>query len=235
MTLTYGSMLLKLSGEALGEGGRGIVTSAVQPMVKMIGEAHEAGIKLGVVVGAGNLWRGAGPEAHGFDLTRSHQIGLLGTIMNAVALSEILIKSGVPSRAYSAIALREIIPSVDIHEARRAMDAGEVVLFGGGTGNPYFTTDSAAALRAVEMGVGVLAKGTKVDGVYDRDPMKDPNAKKFDRISYEDILRLNLKVMDASAFAVCRDNRLPVVVFNMAEPSALVRIAKGEKMGTLVS
>jgi uridylate kinase len=235
MKLQYGSMLLKLSGEALGEGGRGIVTSIVQPMVKMIGEAHEAGIKLGVVVGAGNLWRGAGPEAHGFDLTRSHQIGLLGTIMNAVALSEILIKSGVPSRAYSAIALREIIPSVDIHEARRAMDAGEVVLFGGGTGNPYFTTDSAAALRAVEMGVSVLAKGTKVDGVYDRDPMKDPNAKKFDRISYEDILRLNLKVMDACAFAICRDNRLPIVVFNMTEPSALARIAKGEKMGTLVS
>ena len=228
-------MLLKLSGEALGEGGRGIVTSFAQPMVRMIGEAREAGVKIGIVIGAGNLWRGAGPEANGFDLTRSHQIGLLGTIMNAVALSEILIKSGIPSRAYSAIAMREIIPSVDIHEARRAMNAGEVVVFGGGTGNPYFTTDSAAALRAVEMGADVLAKGTKVDGVYDRDPMKDPAAVKFERNSYDDVLRLNLRVMDASAFAICRDNRLPVIVFNMADHSALIRIAQGEKMGTVVS
>ena len=235
MNLTYPSFILKLSGEALGEPEKGGISApAAAPVIEEVLAAHKLGARIGIVVGAGNLWRGAGPRAESFNRTRAHQIGLLGTIMNAVALGEMLSLAGLKSRVYSALSVREIVPELNIPEARKAMEQGETVLFAGGTGNPYFTTDSAAALRAIQMSASAVFKATTVDGVYSADPKKDPNAVRYETLSFDEALAKGLKVMDATAFDLCRENRVPIVVFCMKEKGAMARLVKGEKLGTLV-
>jgi uridylate kinase len=234
MALAYSRILLKVSGEALGdEGGRGISGQGLARLVDEIGDAYRAGVRLGIVVGAGNLWRG-GKDAPDFDLGRSHQIGMVATVVNALVLAEALRVRGLPVKASSALEIREVVGQVDPGEAREELNSGSIVVFGGGTGNPFFTTDSAAALRAVQVGAEALFKATKVDGIYDADPVTNPEATKFPEINYDEVLRRDLKVMDASAFALCREHRIPIVVFNMTIPGALVRIARGEPLGSIV-
>jgi uridylate kinase len=234
MSLAYSRILLKISGESLGrrESG-GIEPESVSRVTGEIGEARRAGVHLGVVIGGGNLWRG-GRQGSGFDAGRSHQIGMVATILNALVLGEALRVNGIDVSVYSAFGVREIVPPFDPVRAREDFDAGRVVILAGGTGNPFFTTDSAAALRAVQLGADALFKATKVDGVYDLDPETNPGAKKFPEITYEEVLRRDLGVMDAAAFAVCREHSLPILVFNMFEPRALVRVARGENIGSVV-
>jgi uridylate kinase len=234
MTLKYSRIVLKLGGEALGdENGRGISREGLASAADGIAEAYRAGLRLGIVVGAGNVWRG-GKDDPGFDLGRSHQIGMVATIVNALALAEALRARGLPVESYSSLEIREIVPQMDPVAARDAWESGSVVVFGGGTGNPFFTTDSAAALRAVQLGAEALFKATKVDGIYDADPLRDPAATKFPETSYEEVLRRNLKVMDATAFALCREHRIPIVIFNMTVSGSLLRVARGEPLGSIV-
>jgi uridylate kinase len=234
MELAYSRVLLKISGESLGPGdGGGIDPGSLSRVVSEIGEARRAGVRLGIVIGAGNIWRG-GRQGAGFDPGRSHQIGMVATILNGLVLGEALRAEGNEVSVYSSFAVREVVEGFDPARAREDFDGGRVVVFAGGTGNPFFTTDSAAALRAVQLGADALFKATKVDGVYDSDPETNPGAKKFPEISYEDVIRRNLGVMDAAAFAVCREHGVPILVFNMREPGALVRVARGERLGSVV-
>jgi uridylate kinase len=231
----YQRVLLKLSGEALmGEQQFGIDPGVTTQIAADIQEIQELGVQTAVVIGGGNLFRGLAASARGMDRATADYMGMLATVINALALQDALEHQGIASRVASAIEMRAVAEPFIRRRAVRHLEKGRVVLFAAGTGNPYFTTDTAAALRAMEMKADVILKGTKVDGIYTADPMTDPDATKYDDISYLQVLERGLKVMDATAISLCMDNRLPIVVFNLRTPGNLRRVIMGEGVGTMV-
>lgn len=234
-TLKYKRILLKLSGEALmGDKGYGIDSSTVQYMASEIREIWKMGIEVAVVIGGGNIFRGVEASVKGMERASADYMGMLATVINALALQNSLEKIGIPTRVQSAIEMRELAESYIRRKAIRHLEKGRVVIFAAGTGNPYFTTDTAAALRAMEIGAEVILKATKVNGVYSSDPVKDPTARKFESIGYFDVLRKGLSVMDSTAISLCMDNNLPIVVFNVRGKGNIKHIVQGKKIGTLV-
>ncbi len=232
----FSRILLKLSGEALGGGdGMGINPEAVLNMAEQISEVRELGVQVVVVVGGGNIFRGLNGSKRGVERATGDYMGMLATVINALALQDALEKIGVPTRVQSAIAMSQVAEPFIRRRAVRHLEKKRVVIFGGGTGNPYFSTDTAAALRANEIGAEVILKATKVDGIYDSDPKKNPKAKRFAQISYLDALQRRLEVMDSTAFSLCMDNKMPIIVFDFFRPHNLRRVVLGEKVGTLVS
>jgi uridylate kinase len=232
----YSRILLKLSGEALGGGsGLGISAEAVQSMAEQICEVRELGCQVVVVVGGGNIFRGLSGSKRGIERATGDYMGMLATIINSLALQDALEKLGAPTRVQSAIAMSQIAEPFIRRRAVRHLEKGRVVIFGGGTGNPYFSTDTAAALRANEIGAEVILKATKVDGIYDCDPKKNSKAKRFAQISYIDALQRRLEVMDSTAFSLCMDNKMPIIVFDFFKQHNLRRVVLGDKVGTLVT
>jgi uridylate kinase len=232
---SFGRILLKLSGEALlGEKPFGIDRTFTDYLALEIKGVHALGVQVGVVVGGGNIFRGVSDAASGMDRVSADHMGMLATIINALALQDALERAGVQTRVLSAIEMREVAEPFIRRRAIRHMEKKRVVIFAGGTGNPYFSTDTAAALRAMEIKAEVVFKGTKVDGIYDADPMKVPTAKKFERLTYLDVLKKDLKVMDATAISLCKDNQLPIIVYSLKSKGTLRRIVQGEKAGTMV-
>lgn len=228
-------ILLKLSGEVLmGPGQFGIDPQTVHRMAEEIKAAKDTGLELCLVIGGGNIFRGMAAAAKGLDRTTGDYMGMLATIMNALAMQNALEQLGVETRVQSAIPMASVCESYIRRRATRHLEKGRIVIFAAGTGNPFFTTDSGAALRAAEMGCDALFKGTSVDGVYEADPKHNPDAKRFDRVSYDEVLNQNLKVMDASAIALCRDNGIPITVFNIRERGNLAKVLAGEGVSTLV-
>jgi uridylate kinase len=232
----YGRVLLKLSGEALmGEQQFGIDPAVTTQIAKDIAELQGLGVQIAVVIGGGNLFRGLAASAKGMDRATADYMGMLATVINGLALQDALEHVGVNTRVASAIEMRAVAEPFIRRRAVRHLEKGRVVVFAAGTGNPYFTTDTAAALRAMEMKADVILKGTKVDGIYTADPMLNPTATKFDNISYLKVLAEGLKVMDATAISLCMDNKLPIVVFNLRTPGNLKRVIMGEPVGTTVT
>ncbi len=232
----FSRILLKLSGEALGgESGVGISAESVQNMAEQICEVRDLGVQVVVVVGGGNIFRGLSGSKHGIERATGDYMGMLATIINSLALQDALEKLGAPTRVQSAITMAQIAEAFIRRRAVRHLEKGRVVIFGGGTGNPYFSTDTAAALRANEIGAEVILKATKVDGIYDSDPKKNPKAKRFAQISYIDALQKRLQVMDSTAFSLCMDNKMPIIVFDFFRAHNLKRVVLGEKVGTLVT
>jgi len=232
----YRRILLKLSGEALGgETGVGIDPEAVQDMAEQIREVRELGVQVVVVVGGGNIFRGLPGSERGIERATGDYMGMLATVINALALQDALEKLGVATRVQSAITMAQIAEAFIRRRAVRHLEKGRVVIFGGGTGNPYFSTDTAAALRANEIGAEVILKATKVDGIYDSDPKKNPKARRYSEITYLEALRKQLKVMDSTAFSLCMDNKMPIIVFELFRPHNLKRVIMGEKVGTVVT
>ncbi len=231
----YKKVLLKLSGEALaGDDEYGINPDIIQSIAEEIKEVKELGVEVSIVIGGGNIFRGIAASSKGMDRASADYMGMLATVINALALQDALEKKGVYTRVQSAIEMQEIAEPYIRRKATRHLAKGRVVIFAAGTGNPYFTTDTAAALRAMEVGAEVILKATKVDGVYDADPMIEKDAKKFDELTYLDVLRNNLKVMDSTATSLCMDNNLPIVVFSLKERGNVVKVVQGEKIGSLV-
>ena len=231
----YQRILLKLSGEALaGDKGFGIDPQVLDTMALEIGQLVGIGVQVGLVVGAGNLFRGAELQSAGLDRVAGDHMGMLATVMNGLALRDALERSNIRTRLMSAIPMSGIVEHYDHRHAIRCLKNGEVVIFGAGTGNPFFTTDSAACLRGIEINADVVLKATKVDGVYDSDPAKNPNAQKFERLSYDEVLDRKLGVMDLTAICLCRDHAMPLRVFNMNKRGALLAMMLGEHEGTLV-
>jgi len=234
--LKYQRILLKLSGEALaGANGFGIDPTEVEAIARRIQEVHALGVQVAVVIGAGNLWRGKQGLDRGMDRATADYMGMLGTVMNALALMDALERIGVYTRVQSAIEMRAVAEPYIRRRAIRHLEKGRVVIFSAGTGNPYFSTDTAAALRAMEIDADVLIKATKVDGVYDSDPKKNPQAKKFDHLSYIEVLNRRLEVMDSTAISLCMENHLPILVLNLWDENALLDALQGKKVGTLVN
>jgi uridylate kinase len=232
---SFGRILLKLSGEALlGEKTFGIDRTFTDYLAVEIKSVAALGVQVGVVVGGGNIFRGVSDAAAGMDRVSADHMGMLATIINGLALQDALERAGVQTRVLSAIEMREVAEPFIRRRAIRHMEKKRVVIFAGGTGNPYFSTDTAAALRAMEIKAEVVFKGTKVDGIYDADPMKVKDAKKFERLTYLDVLKKDLKVMDATAISLCKDNKLPIIVYNLRSKGTLRRIVQGEKAGTMV-
>jgi len=232
----YRRVLLKLSGEALvGRGGYGIDPAILDQIAHEVRIAVELGVEIGIVVGGGNIFRGLSASARGMDRASADYMGMLATVMNAVALSDALEKHNVVTRVLSAITISELAEPYIRRRALRHLEKGRVVIFAAGTGNPFFTTDTAAALRAMEIGAEVLLKATKVAGVYDKDPAKHQDARLYHRVSFTEALEKDLKVMDATAFALCRDNNLPIVVFDMNQPGNIREVVRGADIGTLIS
>jgi uridylate kinase len=235
-TAKYRRILLKLSGEALGgEMGVGICPKAVQDMADQIKEVRDIGVQVVVVIGGGNIFRGLAGSERGIERAAADYMGMLATVINALALQDALEKMGVPTRVQSAITMHQVAEPFIRRRAIRHLEKKRVVIFGGGTGNPYFSTDTAAALRANEIGAEVILKATKVDGIYDADPKKNPDAKRFSTINYLDALQRQLKVMDSTAFSMCMDNKMPIIVFDFFRPHNLRRVVLGQKVGTLVT
>jgi len=235
-TAPYKRILLKLSGEVLmGEGGLAIDPAVTARVAGEIKDAKEAGHELCVVVGGGNIFRGLGAAARGFERATADYMGMLATVMNALAVQNALEQIGVATRVQSAIPMASVCEPFIRRRAERHLEKGRVVIFAAGVGSPYFTTDSGAALRAAEMNCDALLKGTSVDGVYDADPKKVATAKRFETVTYDRVLSDNLKVMDASAVALCRDNHIPIVVFNIREPGNLAAVLRGEGVSTTVT
>jgi len=235
-TAKYRRILLKLSGEALGgEMGVGICPKAVQDMADQIKEVRDIGVQVVVVIGGGNIFRGLAGSERGIERAAADYMGMLATVINALALQDALEKMGVPTRVQSAITMHQVAEPFIRRRAIRHLEKKRVVIFGGGTGNPYFSTDTAAALRANEIGAEVILKATKVDGIYDADPKKNPEAKRFSTINYLDALQRQLKVMDSTAFSMCMDNKMPIIVFDFFRPHNLRRVVLGQKVGTLVT
>lgn len=229
-------ILLKLSGEALGgQAGVGINGEAIQSMAEQICEVRELGVQVVVVVGGGNIFRGLSGSQRGIERATGDYMGMLATIINSLALQDALEKLGAPTRVQSAIAMSQVAEPFIRRRAVRHLEKNRVVIFGGGTGNPYFSTDTAAALRANEIGAEVILKATKVDGIYDSDPKKNPKAKRFSQISYLDCLQKRLQVMDSTAFSLCMDNKMPIIVFDFFRAHNLKRVVLGDKVGTLVT
>lgn len=232
----YQRILLKLSGEVLaGALGYGIDPAVLHTVAEEIKEIHEMGVETAVVIGGGNIFRGIAASAAGMERTSADYMGMLATVLNALALQNYLEKKGVVTRVQSAIEMRELAESYIRRKAIRHLEKKRVVIFAGGTGNPYFSTDTAAVLRAMEIGAQVILKGTKVDGVFDRDPVKEPDAKKFDELTFFQVIERGLKVMDSTAVSLCMDNNLPIIVFNIKDKTNIKRIVLGEKVGTLVA
>ena len=235
-SLKYHRILLKLSGEALGgEAGSGIDPARGLDIARRVKEVREMGVDVAIVIGAGNLWRGKVGLSSGMDRATADYMGMLATVMNALALMDALESVGVMTRVQSAIEMRSVAEPYIRRRAIRHLEKGRVVIFGGGTGNPYFSTDTAAALRAMEIDADVLIKATKVDGVYDSDPEKNPKAVKFDHLTYIDTINRRLEVMDSTAITLCMENKLPILVLNLWDEKALRSVLVGEKAGTLVS
>ena len=233
--LRYRRILLKLSGEALlGDRQYGVDPGFCAFIAGQVAEVHRLGVQIGIVVGGGNIFRGLAAAASGMDRATGDYIGMLATVMNGLALQDALERAGVPTRVMSAIAMNEVAEPYIRRRAVRHMEKGRVTIFVAGTGNPYFTTDTAAALRAVETGAEVLLKATKVDGVYDADPLMEPTARRYTQLEYSDLLRDQLKVLDATAVSLCMENELPIVVFDLNQPDNITRVAVGEPVGTLI-
>jgi uridylate kinase len=232
----YRRILLKLSGEALGGAqGVSICPEAVQDMAKQIREVRDLGVQVVVVVGGGNIFRGLSGSERGIERATGDYMGMLATVINSLALQDALEKLGVATRVQTAITMAQVAEAFIRRRAVRHLEKGRVVIFGGGTGNPYFSTDTAAALRANEIGAEVILKATKVDGIYDSDPKKNAKAKRYSRITYLEALQKQLKVMDSTAFSLCMDNKLPIVVFDLFRPHNLKRVVLGERVGTVVT
>ncbi|MDX2091941.1 MAG: UMP kinase [Kofleriaceae bacterium] len=226
-------ILLKISGEALmGDQSYGIHPEVLNLVAKSIADVAKLGVEVAVVVGAGNIFRGA--QARGMERATGDYVGMLATVMNAVSLQEAIERQGVTTRVQSAIPMSQLAEPYIRRRAIRHLEKGRVVIFGAGTGNPFFTTDTAAALRAMEIGAEVLLKATKVDGIYDKDPKKFPDAKRYSTVTFTDALQKDLHVMDATAFALCRDNEMPIIVFNMTKPGNIELVVKGEAVCTTV-
>jgi uridylate kinase len=231
----YKRILLKLSGEALmGEDSYGINRPTIERIVSEIKEVAVLGLQIAVVIGGGNIFRGVAPAAAGMDRATADYIGMLATVMNALALQDAMRRVGLPSRVQSALNIEQVAEPYIRGKAMRYLEEGKVVIFAAGTGNPFFTTDTAAALRGMEMNVDVVLKATKVDGVYTEDPMIHPDAMRYQRLTFDEAIIRNLKVMDATALTLCRDQKLPVKVFSIFKPGALKRVVMGEDEGTLV-
>ena len=231
----YKRVILKLSGEALsGEVGFGLEANVLNSMAQQISELVEAGVEVAIVVGGGNIWRGVTGAKRGIDRATADYMGMLATVINSLALQDALEASGVDTRVMTAIEMREVAEPYIKRSAIRHLEKGRVVIFGAGTGNPYFSTDTTAALRAAEMGVDVILMAKKVDGVYDDDPKTNPNAHRFESLKYIDVLNQGLKVMDSTAISLCMDNNIPLIVFDMMTPGNMKRAAMGEKIGTYV-
>ncbi len=232
----YRRVLLKLSGEALmGEQGYGIDPAVATQIARDVAEIQSMGVETAIVIGGGNIFRGVAASARGMDRATADYMGMLATIINALALQDALEQQDVVTRVVTAIEMRAVAEPFIRRRAIRHLEKRRVVVFGGGTGNPYFSTDTAAALRAMEIKADVILKATKVDGIYDADPMVEPNATRFDQISYLQVLEQGLKVMDATAISLCMDNRLPIVVFNLRTPGNIKRAISGESIGSLVT
>lgn len=231
----FSRILLKLSGEALmGERDYGVDTNVISTIASEIKDVHDLGVQVAVVIGGGNIFRGVSASAKGMDRASADYVGMLATVINALMLQDALEKQGIFTRVISAIEMKELAEPYIRRRAVRHLEKDRVVIFAAGTGNPYFTTDTAASLRAMEIHADVILKGTKVDGVYDKDPMKDASAKKYEELKYIDVLKDGLKVMDTTAVSLCMDNNLPIIVFNIKKKGNLVRIMKGESLGTTV-
>jgi len=227
----YGRVLLKLSGDFMAdETGFGVDPLTVDQVASQITKAFEHGLQMAIVIGAGNIWRGSDALARGMERATADYMGMIATVINAMALQDSLERMGTITRVQTAIEMRDVAEPYIRH-----LEKGRVVIFGAGTGNPYFTTDTAAALRAMEIGADILLKATKVDGIYDEDPLKNAGAKRFDRMSYIDALNMGVKVMDSTALSLCMDNGLPLMVFKLSPPDSLVKAILGEPIGTLVT
>ncbi|MFT4197084.1 MAG: UMP kinase [Pseudoxanthomonas sp.] len=233
--LAYRRILLKLSGEALmGSEDYGIDPKVIGRIAGEIMEAHQAGAEVALVIGGGNIFRGAGLAAGGMDRVTGDQMGMLATVINALAMQDALEKLGARVRVMSALKINDVCEDYIRRRAMRHLEKGRIAIFAAGTGNPFFTTDSGAALRAIEIGADLLLKATKVDGVYDKDPRKHADAVRFARLSYDEVIRRNLEVMDTAAFALCRDSDVPLRIYDLGVPGNLMRILRGEDVGTLV-
>lgn len=231
----YKRVLLKLSGEALmGNDAFGINRTTIEGMVAQIKAVADAGVQMAIVIGGGNIFRGMAGGAAGMDRATADYMGMLATIMNALALQDAMKHAGLEARVQSALRMDQVVEPYIRPRAMRHLDEGKIVIFAAGTGNPFFTTDTAAALRGVEIGAEIVLKATKVDGVYTADPKKDPNATRYSEISFDEAIGKNLQVMDATAFALCRDQKMPIKVFSIFKDGGLMRVVKGEDEGTLV-
>ena len=234
--LKYKRILLKLSGEALaGNQKFGISSDVLDNFARQLKEVHDLGVELAIVIGGGNIFRGLAGQEQGFDRATGDSLGILATIMNALALQNAIEKIGVPTRVLTAVQMPEIAEPYIRRRAIRHLEKGRIIILAGGTGNPYFTTDSGGALRALEIHADILAKGTKVNGVYDQDPAKFDDAVKYDKITFDETLSKDLKVMDAAALSLCRENDLPIIVFNILEDGNIKRMVNGEEIGTIVN
>ena len=231
----YKKILLKLSGEALmGDQEFGISSDVITSYAKQIKEIVDLGVEVSIVIGGGNIFRGISGAAQGVDRVTGDHMGMLATVINSLALQNSIEKLGVPTRVQTAIEMPKVAEPFIKRRAQRHLEKGRVVIFGAGTGNPYFTTDTAAALRAIEMETDVVIKATKVDGIYDKDPVKYPDAKKYQTVTYNEVLAKDLKVMDATAISLCRENKLPIIVFNSLDEGNLKKVVMGENIGTAV-
>ena len=231
----YKKILLKLSGEALmGDQEFGISSDVITSYAKQIKEISDLGVEVSIVIGGGNIFRGISGAAQGVDRVTGDHMGMLATVINSLALQNSIEKLGVPTRVQTAIEMPKVAEPFIKRRAQRHLEKGRVVIFGAGTGNPYFTTDTAAALRAIEMETDVVIKATKVDGIYDKDPVKYPDAKKYETVTYNEVLAKDLKVMDATAISLCRENKLPIIVFNSLDEGNLKKVVMGENIGTTV-
>jgi uridylate kinase len=233
----YQRIVLKLSGEALREQGarENISPQIVREIAQRIKEVKDLGVQTSVVIGGGNIWRGLSASHRGMDRTTADYMGMLATVINGLALKSALVEAGVETRVQTAIEMKNVAEPFILGRAIRHLELGRVVIFVAGTGNPYFSTDTTAALRASEIRADIILKATKVDGIYDRDPNTDPNAKRFDRLTFSEALTQRLQVMDSTAFSLCMDNKIPIVVFDMNKPSNFTDVVLGKKVGTIVS
>ena len=232
----YKRILLKLSGEALvGDAGFGIDPATLEGIAAEIHEVRNLGVEIALVIGGGNIFRGLAASSKGMDRANADYMGMLATVMNSLALQDALERQDLPTRVLSAISMQELCEPYIRRRAMRHLEKGRVVIFAAGTGNPYFTTDTAAALRAMEINAEVMLKATKVDGVYDKDPVKHADAKRFTKLTYLDVLQRNLKVMDSTATSLCRDNKMDIVVFDLGVRGNIRRVVSGEPIGTLVT
>jgi uridylate kinase len=235
MALAYASALLKLSGEALaGEKGQGLDFRVVETLADQVKAVHEMGVRLSLVVGGGNFVRGTSASAQGLDRVSADYMGMLATVINALAVQDVLEKKGVMTRVMTAIRMESLAEPYIRRRAVRHLEKGRLVIFAAGTGNPFFSTDTAGVLRALEVEAEVILKGTNVDGIYTADPRKDPSATFLPELSYQEAIVNGYAVMDANAFALCKENRLPIVVFNLNQPDAIARVLRGERVGTIV-
>ena len=231
----YKRILLKLSGEALvGDKGYGISPAVLEGIADQVKNIHALGVHTAIVIGGGNIFRGVAASAQGMDRASADYMGMLATVINALALQDALEHKGVPTRVQTAIEMSQLCELYIRRRAVRHLEKGRVIIFAAGTGNPYFTTDTAASLRAMEIHADIILKATKVDGVYDKDPVKHPDAHKFDKLTYLDVLQRDLKVMDSTAISMCRDNNLPIIVFNLGQKGNIERAVCGEPIGTVV-